>query len=518
MLTLSLFAVLACAFLVSLRRQWRGTSLRHPPGPWAIPAIGNLLHFPLSKDSPWRKLLKWKYEFGKMTYLHGFGNSVVVLNDIDTCNDLLVKDGHVWTDRPVFTMGGELMGVDRSTVFMSNTPTWRYHRKLTDIAFNANVVKEYCGAQEDIAALMAQSITTHPEGFIEHLRLATGRIIMSVTYGISPQLAEEDYIRHAEDTLMLLTETLVPGAYLVDAIPSLKYLPEHLPFKTFHDKAREGRAMSEKLVFPPYHQVKKEMAAGEAPHSLVKQLLSLPHADTQSDSADAAFEDAVIWAAGSMYGAGVETTYSTVLNCILAMTMYPEVQRRAQLELDSVVGDKLPSIENQHETPYLNALLQELLRWHPALPLGIPHRSSKDVVYQGFFLPKNTIAIANVWAITREEDPDFSPEEFAPERFLPRPSGFVPQDPFTYAFGFGRRICPGKALAANSIYILVAYLVHNFSYHLPRNVDGVEEAIHPTWRSSLTSFPNPFKCRIVPRSEERMSMINQRASSARMAK
>ncbi|KAF7293084.1 Cytochrome P450 [Mycena indigotica] len=513
MLSLSLVAVIACTIWVSLyRRQRRG---RIPPGPWALPAIGNLLHFPLPKNSPWRRLLEWKYEFGNITYLHGFGNSVVVLNDIDTCNDLLVKNGHAWADRPVFTMGGELMGMDRSMGFMSNTPMWRYQRKLAHLAFSTDSVKTYCAAQEDIAALMAQSIASHPEDFIDHVRLATGRIVMSVTYGISPQLAEEDYIQHAEDTMEVITDTTMPGAYLVDAIPALKYLPKQLT--AFHDKAKEGRAMVERMVFPPYLQVKKEMQTGDAPHSLVKQLLSLPRSD-KSDPDESFFEDAVIWAAGSMYGAGGETTFATALNCILAMTMFPEVQRRAQIELDSVVGEQLPTIENRRETPYLNALLKELLRWQPSVPLGVPHRSSKDVVYQGYSLPSDTIAIANVWAITREEDPDFPPEEFMPERFLPRPSGFAPRDPFTYAFGFGRRICPGKPLAENSLYILVAYLIHNFSYHLPRTQEGVEEPIRPTWKSGLTSFPEPFKCRIVPRSDERLTMINYRASNTRAAK
>ncbi|KAJ6462824.1 cytochrome P450, partial [Mycena vulgaris] len=102
--------------------------------------------------------------------------------------------------------------------------------------------------------------------------------------------------------------------------------------------------------------------------------------------------------------------------------------------------------------------------------------------------------------------------EFIPDRFLPRKSGFTVQDPFTYAFGFGSRVCPGKFLAENSLYISIACLVHSFTFGPPRNDDGVEIPVRPTWKSSFTSFPNRFRCEIKPRMQDKVSLINNRAS------
>ncbi|KAJ7133367.1 cytochrome P450 [Mycena epipterygia] len=510
-MSLIVFSLITCLAVVLYRSLRRSPNF--PPGPSTIPILGNLIHFPHPTRHPWFKFTEWKKALGDIVYVHGLGNSIVILNGLDTITDLLSKHGHLYAERPIFTMVGELMGLDRSMPAMSCNKTWHQHRRLAHTAFSPEAVKKYYGAQEDIAVLLSLALIEEPERFIDHVRLASGRIVMSVTYGISPQVAEHEYIAHAEDTMMMISDTMVPGAFLVDVIPALKHIPKHLPFRTFHDIAREGRAMMEKMVFPPFLQVQKEMAAhGSIRPSLVSELLGTPR--NNSEVEEAAFQDAVKWTAGSMYGAGGETTYSTVINFILAMALYPEVQRRAHEELDKLIPDRLPTIGDRESTPYLNAVLKETLRWHPSLPLGLPHRSSKDFTYKGYAIPGNTIAIPNIWAVSRTPDPEFSPDEFIPERFLQRQPGIEVPDPATYVFGFGRRICPGKSLAENSLYIAIAYLLHCFSFQTPRDATGNEQPIQPTWKTGLTRqvFPNPFSCEIRPRGPNKILLVEQRAS------
>lgn len=55
------------------------------------------------------------------------------------------------------------------------------------------------------------------------------------------------------------------------------------------------------------------------------------------------------------------------------MTLFPDIQRRAQAEIDRVVGprsDRLPEFSDQESLPYITALVKETLRWAPPLPLG----------------------------------------------------------------------------------------------------------------------------------------------------
>ena len=90
----------------------------------------------------------------------------------------------------------------------------------------------------------------------------------------------------------------------------------------------------------------------------------------------------------------------TLLAFMLAMSVYPDVQRKAQAELDAVVGhDRLPTFQDRDRLPYINAICNEALRWMPVGPLGVPHRLIQDDEYNGYLLPKDTIFIVNLWCV-----------------------------------------------------------------------------------------------------------------------
>lgn len=83
---------------------------------------------------------------------------------------------------------------------------------------------------------------------------------------------------------------------------------------------------------------------------------------------------------------------------MMAMTLYPEKQRLAQAEIDEIIGsERLPTIADRPNLPYVNACIEETMRWHPALPVGIARRTSEDTFYEGYFIPKDTIVMPNVW-------------------------------------------------------------------------------------------------------------------------
>ncbi|KZS93994.1 cytochrome P450 [Sistotremastrum niveocremeum HHB9708] len=138
-------------------------------------------------------------------------------------------------------------------------------------------------------------------------------------------------------------------------------------------------------------------------------------------------------------------TVSTTNTFIIAMMIYPEIQRTVQKELDAVLsGDRLPLFEDQDSTPYLVAALKECLRWKSVAPLGLPHSSNRNDEYNGKFIPKDTMLLANIWKFGQDPVEYPLPTEFNPERFLVSEQGkwnlkqdFL--DPEDFAFGFGRR-------------------------------------------------------------------------------
>ena len=98
---------------------------------------------------------------------------------------------------------------------------------------------------------------------------------------------------------------------------------------------------------------------------------------------------------------------------LVAMAMYPDVQKKAQAELDAVVGrGRLPESGDRGSLPYTEAVVKELLRWHTVAPIGVPHRVVSDDEYNGYFIPAGSIVTPNIWyarsrstALASETDP-----------------------------------------------------------------------------------------------------------------
>ncbi|KIL66933.1 hypothetical protein M378DRAFT_355739 [Amanita muscaria Koide BX008] len=196
------------------------------------------------------------------------------------------------------------------------------------------------------------------------------------------------------------------------------------------------------------------------------------------------------------------------------MTLHPVEQKKAQQEIDHVVGsDRLPNFEDRSSLPYVEALYREVLRWRPIGPLTFPHATDKDDVYNGYFIPKGANVFANVWAISRDEIVYPDPEAFRPERFF-KNDGTLKDDNVMYLFGFGRRICPGRHLADSVIWLTIASVLATFNISKAKDADGnlVEiDAGTDAFTDSILSGPLPFECSITPRSSLAQTIIRHAA-------
>ncbi len=173
---------------------------------------------------------------------------------------------------------------------------------------------------------------------------------------------------------------------------------------------------------------------------------------------------------------------------VIAMLAYPETQARAHAELDAVVGrTRLPTFADHPHLPYIRAMVKELLRWRPIAPLITPHRVTEDDWYDGMFIPKGTICLANAWHMNRvPEIYGKNTDDFDPARYLDASGDIAPgvselkkDGHFTY--GFGKRNCVGRHMADNSLFINITTLLwatkmerkKDASGHfLPLDVDG----------------------------------------------
>lgn len=219
-------------------------------------------------------------------------------------------------------------------------------------------------------------------------------------------------------------------------------------------------------------------------------------------------------AASVMYGAGVDTTLHTLLTLLLALTIYPQVVDKAQAEIDRVIGtSRLPELADRESLPYLGCIVQEVLRWNPATPLGIPHRLQENDSYNGYGLPEGSMFITNTWAMSRDPGLYPDPEVFRPERFEEMDAETASaRDPRKYTFGFGRRICPGRYLADTSIWLVAANILATMNIRRACDSAGREIIPTPSFKSGAVSHVEPFECDIRPRSQQAMDLITERNS------
>lgn len=189
------------------------------------------------------------------------------------------------------------------------------------------------------------------------------------------------------------------------------------------------------------------------------------------------------------------------------MALHPEVMKKAQAEIDAVVGnDRLPTFADREHLPYLDALTKEVLRWNTVAPTGVPHRAVQDDVHAGYFIPKGSLVIANIWKLTHDPRTYANPFTFNPDRFISSEGKTAELDPHGLCFGFGRRICPGLHLADASVFISCAMSLAVFDISKCIENGIIIEPVHENTTGTI-SHPKPFKCSIKPRSQKAVSLI-----------
>jgi len=199
---------------------------------------------------------------------------------------------------------------------------------------------------------------------------------------------------------------------------------------------------------------------------------------------------------------------------MINMIQNPEVLRKAQEEIDSVVGSgRLPTLQDRPSLPYLECVMSEVLRMSVGVPLGLPHRLMEDDVYKGMFIPKGSFVFANVWNMLRNEEIYPNAHTFKPERYLEEvdEAAAKRRDPRNYVFGFGRRKCPGSHLIEQSLWIVMATFLATTDISKAKDADGKEVDPKVVFENSVFRIPNLFECDIRPRSEQAIKLARQTA-------
>ncbi|GLU05336.1 hypothetical protein SLE2022_224390 [Rubroshorea leprosula] len=170
-----------------------------------------------------------------------------------------------------------------------------------------------------------------------------------------------------------------------------------------------------------------------------------------------------------LFIAGSDTSAITTEWAMAELIGNPEIMQKAREELREVIGRERAVRESDiDQLPYLQAVVKETLRLHPAVPLLLPYKATNDVEVCGYTIPKGTPVLVNPWGMARDPNYWDEPLAFRPERFLNFLNSTDRGRDFEYPpFGAGRRICPGLPLAIRMIHPMLGSIIHSFKWRLP---------------------------------------------------
>ncbi|KXN81232.1 O-methylsterigmatocystin oxidoreductase [Leucoagaricus sp. SymC.cos] len=399
---------------------------RYPPGPRRLPLIGNLLDIPLRHA--YEKFAQYSKDLDSdIIYIDAAGTPFIVLNS-----------------RYHQTMAYELIDGRRLFAMLPYGEEWREGRRIMVKHLTSSDQKPIFSAITDFVhkSLMPNLLTT-PDEFQIHIRNGVGGSILSLAYGFPIKRVNDPWIKLAEQGMHSLTSAAAPGKYAVDVIPALKYLPAWFPGAGFQREAKEWKKTFARFFEVPFKAAKKGMMDGTVKPSFLSRSLE----EIADSPAKERLEQVIENISGMFSAGGTDTSVTAVTNFIAILLLFPEVQEKAQVEIDAVIGpNRLPELSDKASLPYLKAVLKGLLRWKPVVPTGPPHMASEVDVYRGYYIPKGAIIMGNSWATGIMHDEKIFPEpfQFDPTRFLTpcgqvNPDKSIPNPEAVCTFGYGRR-------------------------------------------------------------------------------
>ncbi|KLO09889.1 cytochrome P450 [Schizopora paradoxa] len=492
------FGAIALTVLVARSFRLKYKKLPHPPGPKGLPIIGNFFH--LLPKQLWENAVEWGKEYGDLLYLETLGQKVLIVNSYEDAKELLARRSAIYSSRAKATMH-ELAHWEWVSTFIPYGETYRKHRSFQQRFVSSPEAFDYMDIQLKKTHKMLKAILDNLEEYGEHVESLPGSVILMNVYGHEVE-KDDHYVNigrqgtyHASNTQKYI---------FLNAIPWLKYLPEWVPWVDFPRVARKSRIISHAMQYELYNLAKKKLTQGTLGECMASIFLS----ENTREDGSVTDEDAFTGAAATLYMAGVDTSVTAIMTFFLQMLKNTEVQRRAQLEIEKVVGsDRLPTFNDMQYLPYVRGVCAEALRFAVVLPLIPAHQTTEDDEFQGYCIPKGTIVLANAWAMAFNPEYFSDPYAFKPERWLPGAVNENGPRPNDFVFGFGRRVCPGQDWAEKMLFILVSSTLATFNIEYAIGEDGKPIVPNEEYAPGFLRQLGPPKCKITPRSLKAASLI-----------
>ncbi|XP_003224953.2 cytochrome P450 2C31 [Anolis carolinensis] len=490
--TCTALLVIWISFLL-LSATWKSKMYRKgkmPPGPTPLPIIGNVLQL-MGKY--------WDQEFSKISEKYGpvftlyLGmEPVVMLNDYESIKEALIDQGNDFSARPKIPLTYKV-SKDGGIVF-SNGKTWKQLRQfslttLRNFGMGKRSIEERI--QKEAQYLLEQFHDTKGQPFDPHhlITCATSNVIGSIIFGKHygyDNKKFQTFIKLIVESLDIFTSFY---AQLFNAFPAFM---EWVPGPHHHMIANYVKCTEFILEEAKEHRATLDP---NSPRDFIDCFLIRMDQEKHDEASEFTTEN-MVTCCTDLFGAGTETTSTTLKYGLLILQKYPEIEEKAQKEIDQVLGrSRMPSMADRRQMPYTDAVIHEIQRFISLVSLSVPHAMVKDTPFRGYVIPKGTTVFPILTSVLHDGKEFPNPTEFDPGHFLNEDGTFRKSDYFM-PFSAGKRVCVGESMAHMELFLFFTSILQNFK--LKPITDPKDIDVTPL-EKPVNRFPRRYEFCVIPR-------------------
>ncbi|XP_075116667.1 cytochrome P450 2G1-like isoform X7 [Leptodactylus fuscus] len=461
-----------------------------PPGPTPLPILGNILQ--LNGKALFQSFNKLSEKYGPVYTIYLGMDPTVILCSCDAVKEALIDNAEDFAARgymPILHKISHSLGV-----VGSNGERWKQMRRfslmtLRNFGMGKRSIEQRI--QEEAQFLMEEfrKSNSQPLDPTFYFSKAVSNVICSVVFGSRFEYEDKEFLK----LLNFLNQTFKGFSSIwgqmynfypkvMGAIPG----PHHNIFKSINGV---------KEFITKRVQMHKESLDPSDPRDFIDCFLM--RMEQEKDNPDTEFHmQGIVNTTLDLFGAGTETVSTTLRYGLMILLKYPDVEERIHQEIDQVIGrDRAPCIEDRSQMPYMEAVIHEIQRFIDLLPLGFPHKVTRDLMFRGFLIPKDTNVFPVLSSVLRDPKQFKNPNQFNPGHFLDDKGKFRRNDGFM-PFSSGRRICAGEGLARMELFLFFTTILQNFTLHSPVDIEEID--LSPLL-SGFGNFPRYYQLAFIPR-------------------
>ncbi|BBG96212.1 hypothetical protein Prudu_004954 [Prunus dulcis] len=439
--------LLLLIFIFLAYKLYQRLRFKLPPGPLPWPVVGNLYHI---KPVRFRCYAEWAQVYGPIISVWIGSTLNIVVSSSELAKEVLKEHDQKLADRHRNRSSARFSKDGQDLIWADYGPTMLRSGRCALLSFSLQrglKLSDPLGKMRKNGESLLVKKYLGRVAFNNITRLAFGKRFVN---------SQDEMDEQGQEFKAVVSNGVKIGASLSMAahIPWLRWMFP-LEEKAFAQHgARRDRLT--RAIMEEHTQARPK--SGGAKQHFVDALLTL------KDKYDLS-EDTIIGLLWDMITAGTDTIAISVEWAMAELIKNPRVQKKAQEELDRVIGfERVMTEDDFSNLPYLQCVAKEALRLHPPTPLMLPHRANANVKIGGYDIPKGASVHVNVWAVARDPAVWKDPHEFRPERFLEEDVDMKGHDFRLLPFGAGRRVCPGAQLSVNLVVSMLGHLLHHFNW------------------------------------------------------